>query len=198
MRSFFKYFSHFLGMVLLIGVGFYLYLNYHFKPTPIEIVYDNIFLDENIESQREITVTGAVNQPGTYFMPPGAIMADLIQRAGDFAIEADLSAVNPAQLIEDTSIFIPAKSTDYQNILLENDQTTNSPLTNQPETVDVKININSAGLEQLISLPGIGEKTAEKIIEYRLNNKFDSIKEIMDVNGIGEGKFSQIENLITV
>ncbi|MCM1488465.1 MAG: ComEA family DNA-binding protein [Firmicutes bacterium] len=62
-----------------------------------------------------------------------------------------------------------------------------------------KININTALEEELISLPGIGEKTARSIIAYREENgAFKSIEEIMEVNGIGEGKFDGIKDYITV
>jgi len=62
-----------------------------------------------------------------------------------------------------------------------------------------KININNATLEELETLPGIGPKTAQKIIDYRIaNGAFKSIKEILNVSGIGPKKFEQIKNLITI
>jgi len=59
-------------------------------------------------------------------------------------------------------------------------------------------NINTASKVQLMQLPGIGEKTALAIIEYRNNKKFNSIEEIMNVKGIGPKKFEKIKNNITV
>lgn len=62
-----------------------------------------------------------------------------------------------------------------------------------------KININTASAEELTSLSGIGEKTAAAIIAYREENgDFNSIDEIMEVSGIGEGKFKSIEDHITI
>ena len=63
----------------------------------------------------------------------------------------------------------------------------------------VKININSAGADELIKLPGIGIKTAEKIIEYRKKNGlFVSTQRLMDVKGISSGKFDKIKDYIAV
>lgn len=60
-----------------------------------------------------------------------------------------------------------------------------------------KININKASIEDLDTLPGIGEKTAQKIIDYRKEHGgFKTIQEIMEVSGIGEAKYNQIKNLI--
>jgi len=61
------------------------------------------------------------------------------------------------------------------------------------------ININSAGLEDFMKLPGIGKKTAEKIIELRRERgKFDKLEEIMDVKGIGEVKFNKIKKFLYI
>ena len=61
------------------------------------------------------------------------------------------------------------------------------------------ININTAGINELVQLPGIGEKTAEKIIQLRKERgKFRRVDELMDVKGIGEVKFSKIKDYLYV
>ena len=63
----------------------------------------------------------------------------------------------------------------------------------------LKVNINTATLEQLMTLPGVGESTAQKIITYRQQNgKFNKIEDIKSVSGIGESKFSKIEQYISI
>ena len=60
------------------------------------------------------------------------------------------------------------------------------------------VNINTANEEELMKLKGVGEKTAEKIIEYREQCPFESIEDIMNVSGIGEKKFEDIKDMICV
>ena len=61
------------------------------------------------------------------------------------------------------------------------------------------VNINTAGLEELDTLPGIGESLAGRIMEYReTNGPFESVEEIMEVSGIGEAKFAEMKDRITV
>ena len=67
------------------------------------------------------------------------------------------------------------------------------------EEKQVMININTANVEKLQTLPGIGESIANKIIEYReQNGKFKTIEDLKNVSGIGESKFSNIKDKITV
>ena len=64
---------------------------------------------------------------------------------------------------------------------------------------NLNININTAGIEELCLLPGIGKKTAEKIISYRLKNgDFTQISDVIKVNGIGNKKFEKIKEFIKV
>ncbi|MDD6991872.1 MAG: helix-hairpin-helix domain-containing protein [Oscillospiraceae bacterium] len=60
------------------------------------------------------------------------------------------------------------------------------------------VNINTAGIEDLVKLKGVGEKTAEKIIEYREQTPFETVEDIMNVSGIGEKKFEDIKDMICV
>ena len=74
-----------------------------------------------------------------------------------------------------------------------------SQITVQPEPVKDKININTASKEELMTLSGIGEVIAQRIIEYRdEHGKFSSIEGIKNVTGIGEVRFSNIKDQITV
>lgn len=61
-----------------------------------------------------------------------------------------------------------------------------------------KININSADSSELQKIPGIGEKTAQKIIDYRSNNPFSSIEDIKNIDGIGDKKFESMKEYISI
>lgn len=73
-----------------------------------------------------------------------------------------------------------------------------SEISDTPVSEKLMININTADAEQLVKLKGVGEKTAEKIIEYREQCPFESIEDIMNVSGIGEKKFEDIKDMICV
>ncbi|MBN1958131.1 MAG: helix-hairpin-helix domain-containing protein [Desulfuromonadales bacterium] len=68
----------------------------------------------------------------------------------------------------------------------------------QPAFTMEKINLNTATIEQLMELKGIGEKTAEKIIEYRKQHQFKSVDELVNVKGVGEKTLTKIRDQLTV
>ena len=129
-----------------------------------------------------VYVCGEVNSPGVYQCKKGARLFEAIELAGGLTKEADLNSVNQAQVLEDGTKI---------NILSINDSndTQGSSL----------ININSATKEQLMTLPGIGEKKAQAIISYRESHGgFQSIEELMEVEGIKTGIYEKIKDRIKV
>src|SRR5690606_1866549 len=102
---------------------------------------------------------------------------------------ADIDRINLAKKVKDEDkIYIPAIG---ENISMEIDGIDSGNSSGL-------ININICSKEELDSLPGIGEVIAERIIEYRKTNKFTKIEEIRNVSGIGDSKFNDIKDLITV
>ena len=68
----------------------------------------------------------------------------------------------------------------------------------QPAFALAKVNLNTASMEQLIQLPGVGAKTAEKIIEYRKQHQFKTVDEVVNVKGVGEKTLAKIRDQLTV
>ncbi len=146
-----------------------------------------------------VYVSGKVNQAGLYALPVGARLNDAIQAAGGFAADADTSGFNLARvLVDGEQVDVPAMVTPAPILPAATAQI--SPIiTSPPIATSGPVNINTATLEQLDMLPGIGFTTAQKIIDYRVaNGPFVTIEAIMDVPGIGQVKFDAMKDLITV
>lgn len=148
-----------------------------------EVITNNKFI--------EVYICGEVNKPGVYKMVDGDRVNDLIKAAGGFTNKADLESVNLAIKLKDEDyIKIPSK------VILEN---TSEVLTNTQTNKQGKININTAGVEELKTLPRIGDSIAKRIIDYRSKNgRFKRIEDIKNVSGIGEKMFENIKDLICV
>lgn len=138
-----------------------------------------------------VYITGEIQNPGLYELPKNARLNDLILVAGGTTTEAALDNYNLA-----------AKLYDGQHIEIKNN--TDSKSANQliETLIDPSsslVNINEAGVEELDSLPGIGESKAKAIVQYRIENgPFEKIEDILNVPGIGEHTYSQFKDRIIV
>jgi competence protein ComEA len=152
-----------------------------------------------------VHVIGAVPRPGLYEFSEGARVQDAIDAAGGLLAAANANALNLAALLEDgQQLDIPyddgqgpqASSDDFELPESSDDSSADDPSDgSDTELVD----INTASLEELDSLPGIGPTTAQKIIDYRdANGPFSVIEDIQNVSGIGPATFENIRDLITV
>lgn len=181
-----------LSLKLIILVAIILISILNFKTTLDQSIQENsqlTFIKEppakDYVLKKFAYISGAINKPGVYELNRSDTrLIELIEMAGGLASDADTNAINSnlnlSSVIKDSDhIFIPTKNVSQVN----GNSTSN------------KINLNSASLKELDSLPGIGESTAQKIINAR---PFSSINDIKDVSGIGDSKFNQIKDLITV
>jgi len=173
----------------LLGAALLLLINSSPRGEPVEL------LPPPTSVPLTVHVAGAVGQPGVYQLPRGSRVQDAIEAAGGFSTEADPQTLNLAARLEDGSqVYVPA----------EGEERPASVSTAQSSTADdssplYPININTASIEELQLLPGIGESKAESIVEYReANGLFASIEDIMEVSGIGQSTFDEFKELITV
>lgn len=156
-----------------------------------------------------VHVTGAVSNPGIYHFPGGARINDAVLKAEPLN-EADLNAINLAELLVDGKpIKIPFKTEQSVNAASNDANITQSANIgtianiNRSGTVTQvsggKVNINTAGNSELDTLPGIGPTLAERIVQHRMSNgPFLTIDDMKNVSGIGEKKFDDLKDLITV
>jgi competence protein ComEA len=150
-----------------------------------------------------VYVSGAVVDPAVYTLPPGSIIEDAVRAAGGFAADADPVAVNLAQPVADgMQVYVPTLAEAEPTpppVSLPPGATATTAVRMGGVTSSGLININTATQADLELLPGIGPATAANIIAHReANGPFATIEAIMDVPGIGEGKFEAVRDLITV
>lgn len=195
-----KYIPVMIVILLITGVAIYNHFNRAKKSQNIEIIQNEINQeqikksDEN--SKEEITqvtvyVSGQVAEQKVITLPIGSRLNDAIKKCGGMTENADINRVNLALKLQDEGHYIVPAIGEEINI------DTSNAIGNPAQ--GGKVNLNTADATSLMTLDGIGEKTADKIIKYRqTNGKFNSIEDIKNVDGIGDKKFNAIKDDITV
>lgn len=145
---------------------------------------------ESLEPLIVVHVCGQVKNPGVYEAPKGSRLYELLELAGGFTGEAADDYLNLAAVAEDgQQIYVPGRE----------EAATMPKQQAGEEGKSAKVNINTAGVEQLTALRGIGEAKAQDIINYRESHGvFKKIEEIMKISGIKEAAFEKIKDQITV
>jgi len=167
-------------------------------------------LPTSLPRQVVIEISGSVRQPGVYTLPPHSRIQNAIDSAGGLLEEADIAPLNLASEVTDgqkivvaqivpTSVPSHATPTVISPTLETSPTPTALPQKSQFIPIIGLININTASLQELDTLPGIGPSKAAAIIDYRQKNgPFDTIEDIMKVSGIGQVTFEKLKSLITV
>ena len=137
-----------------------------------------------------VDIKGAVKNPGVYQMKVGDRVKDALEAAGGLTAEADSQKVNLAQRVEDQMVIVVPK-------VGEEAEEIPAGATSKEEAKEGKVNINTATVEELKTLKGVGEKKAEAIIEYRKKNgSFQTKEDLMKVRGIGKKLFESFQERI--
>lgn len=133
--------------------------------------YTPITLQEAKPTLMQVEIKGAVKNPGVYTLKFQDTVSSLINASGGLLENGDDSSLSYTQVLKDKDVIvIPEKK-------------------EQP-----KISINGATQEELQTLSGIGPSIASRIIEYRKNNAFQTLEQIKEVKGIGDGLFNKIKD----
>lgn len=177
---------------------------------------------EKIDKKEEpklfkVDIKGEVKNPGIYSLNEGSRVIDVIESAHGLTNNADTSVINLSKKIEDEMVIIiysKSEVSDFKKTkevekqvqdkciqkdtnALKNDACIENNKSNETNK-DNKVNINTASLDELMTLNGIGETRAKDIIKYREKTKFEKIEDIKNVQGIGESLFAKIKENITV
>lgn len=206
-----KIFLSIIAIILIIFAGIYVYFKDYSNNNIEELEVENISNEETDKENEEekgkikVHISGAVKNEGVIELEEGARLIDGIEKVGGFTEEAYTKDINLASILEDgMKIYVYTKKEMEEGNTLENNNNIlkNEIVSNQGSTTSTKnekINLNKATEEELDTLPGIGESTAKKIIEYRKEKgTFKNIEELKEVSGIGDAKFDKIKDLVTV
>lgn len=158
----------------------------------------SIDTDSAVIKDIKVYVCGAVQRPDVYEISADSRIVDAVSAAGGFAIDAYPEAMNLAETVSDGSrIYVPTKEEVDALAVVYSDTDSGTGDTMSDSTG--RVNINTATLEELTTLPGIGDTRARAIIDYReQNGAFGNIEDIMQVTGIKEKSFSKIKDSICV
>ena len=146
-----------------------------------------------------VEIKGEVAKPDVYQLEEGSIIKDLIDMAGGVTEEADLSRINRAEELLNHELIIIGNINDETESSVVQNNSTYSSNGNNSDKGSTLININTADLEQLKGITGIGNIKAQSIIDYReANGGFKSLEELKNVDGIGDKTFEKIKEQITL
>ncbi len=164
----------------------------------LQVDDDSIDTDSAVIKDIKVYVCGAVQRPDVYEISADSRIVDAVSAAGGFAIDAYPEAMNLAETVSDGSrIYVPTKEEVDALAVVYSDTGSGTGDTMSDSTG--RVNINTATLEELTTLPGIGDTRARAIIDYReQNGAFGNIEDIMQVTGIKEKSFSKIKDSICV
>lgn len=185
--------------LMLLTVVMYVVKSNDNNMEEIEAKNEEILEEVKEKNQIIVHVTGQVKNSGVVSLEEGARVVDAIYSAGGETVDADLNKLNLAYILNDgDKIYVPKKE-DTQTEYITSGAGENVSSSNAQSSDSKIININTATVDELSTLSGIGKAIAERIVAYRMQNgKFENIEDIKNVTGIGDSKFNNIKDFITV
>lgn len=196
-------------IILLYIIGFvYLYTLIHNNETNKDVKV--IDVDNNkISDFIYVDVKGSIENPGVYKLNNNSRVVDAIEASGGITEGANTRFINLSKKLNDGDVVVVYSNTEIENAKKDNiiyidtpcvcEEVKNDACYKEESNTNGKININTASLDELKTLDGIGDAKANAIIKYRMENgNFKSIEDINNVSGISESVYSKIKENITV
>lgn len=206
-------------VLVLVIVSVFLYKEDNKVEATVEPVLKEI--GEEVKEECHVDIKGEVVNKGVYECVKNDKVIDIINKAGGLTKNADTSLINLSKNVKNEMLIIiyskrqieDAKKRLNEPTVIEiikeiekecvcldqvNEACEIPYVDNSNESVNKKININTASKEELMTLPKIGEAKAKSIIEYRIKEKFETIEDIKKVSGIGDALYNEIKDLIEV
>ncbi|SHI48088.1 competence protein ComEA [Clostridium cavendishii DSM 21758] len=144
-----------------------------------------------------VEIKGAVKKPDVYKLKKGANVKELIEVAGGLTEDGDDTNINRATVLKNEQCIVVVSKNNQNSNKIQNNKISNNILNNDKQ--EKRINLNSATIEELDSLPGVGKVTAEKIVEYRESKGgFKTIEELKNIGGLGDKKIDKFRDKIDV
>jgi competence protein ComEA len=139
-----------------------------------------------------VHVVGAVRRPGLYRLKDGSRIDDAVRRAGGATRRADLSLVNLAAPVSDGSqVVVPRRAPPVSS------DSAAASSGGEPDPAAGPVHLNTANVDQLDELPGVGPVTAQKIVDYReQHGAFSSVDDLDAIPGIGPSRLEQLRELV--
>lgn len=174
--------------------------------------------DVDLQEYIPVYICGAVSSPGVYQVCANSFLYELVEQAGGFTQDAATDCINLVMQFETpVSVYIPTDMEWDSSIGIDKleqasfymrtsadeyvwgNKNTGDVSENASEDTNNLVNINSADMTELMTIPGIGEVMAMAIMNYRDNNEpFEKIEDIMNVSGIKQGRFDAMKDTITI
>ena len=220
MKNFKKYKNKIIGLLFIVFSV--LIIGWSLEEEPERVEEEKIVKVEKNKNNNEkkeikkikIDIKGEINSPGVYELTEENNVMDAISLAGGLTNKSDTSNINLSKKLKDEMVIIVYSKQEIVNMkeqekiicppcnnacIEENDEISKIDLKEDKKETVGKININTASIEELQKLNGIGQSKAQSIVDYRnKNGEFKDIQEIKNVQGIGEAAFEKIKDNITV
>lgn len=170
------------ALLVMLGVGGFRFANFVL----------NGAAGETAQPELAVHVKGAVEEPGLYYLPADSRVADAVEAAGGMLPEADTDRLNLAAFLTDGAQIVIHTVGEQEEGVINGDGAGSSAGV-------ALININTASLAQLESLPGIGETKAQAILDYRESHgDFATVEQLTRVSGIGQHTMEAIRDYVYV